>query len=182
MTGRSFRAAVARVGGAGLAALLMAVGGVSNVVAADHPVDIAGFAFSPGSVTVAVGDTVTWSNADVQSHTATADDASFDTGTIAGGTSKSVSFATAGTFAYHCKIHPSMTATIVVDAAAQPSAAPTPAPPAAATPRPSPPAAPATDAAAPAPPTTDPAGFGVFVLAALGGLVFAGRRLGRRLV
>ena len=90
------------------------------VLAADHPVDIAGFAFSPQSVTVAVGDTVTWSNADAQNHTATANGGSFDTGTIGGGSSKSVTFSTAGTFAYHCKIHPSMTGTIVVQGAAAP--------------------------------------------------------------
>lgn len=89
-------------------------------LAADHGVDIAGFAFSPQSVTVAVGDTVTWSNADAQNHTATANGGSFDTGTIGGNTSKSVTFSTAGTFAYHCKIHPSMTGTIVVQGAAAP--------------------------------------------------------------
>jgi plastocyanin len=87
-------------------------------LAADHGVDIAGFAFSPQSITVSVGDSVTWTNADAQGHTATADDASFDTGTIANNASKSVTFDTAGTFAYHCKIHPQMTATVVVEDAA----------------------------------------------------------------
>jgi len=87
-------------------------------LAADHTVDIAGFAFSPQSITIKVGDTVTWANADAQSHTATADDGSWETGTIGGNTSKSVTFSTAGTFAYHCSIHRQMTATLVVTSAA----------------------------------------------------------------
>ena len=88
--------------------------------AANTAVDIAGFAFAPRTVTVHVGDTVTWSNADARSHTATADDGSFDTGTISNGASKSVTFSTAGTFAYHCSIHPQMTATVVVQVGALP--------------------------------------------------------------
>lgn len=105
---------------AGVLALVLVLPLAPAALAADHAVDIAGFAFSPQSVTVAVGDTVTWSNADAQNHTATANGGSFDTGTIGGSTSKSVTFSTAGTFAYHCKIHPSMTGTIVVEAAAAP--------------------------------------------------------------
>ena len=149
----------ASVGGAAVAALVLSAVLAPVALAADHAVDIAGFAFSPGSVTVSVGDTVTWSNADAQSHTATADDGSFDTGTITGSTPKSVTFATAGTFDYHCKIHPAMTGTVVVEAASA--------------------TAPTTDTAIEA-----PAGSGmrssptwlVLVIAALAGGVLAGRR------
>ena len=120
MTRRSIRGlAMSGLLGALLALMVGASGSVA--VAADHGVDIAGFAFSPQTITVGVGDTITWSNADAQSHTATANDGSFDTGTIHGSTSASVKFTTAGTFAYHCSIHRSMTATVVVeDAAATP--------------------------------------------------------------
>jgi plastocyanin len=100
------------------AVLAAALGGASTVLAADHAVAISGFSFSPKSVTVTVGDTVTWTNSDAQSHTATADDGSWDTDNIANGTSKSITFSTAGTFAYHCSIHPAMTGTVVVEAAA----------------------------------------------------------------
>ena len=104
------------------AGLVLAIGGVvalaGSVLAADHTVTIANFAFSPGSTTVAVGDTVTWSNEDTTGHTATAGDGTFDTGTIAPGTTASVTFAKAGTFAFTCTIHPTMTGTIVVEAAA----------------------------------------------------------------
>jgi plastocyanin len=75
-------------------------------------VTIAGFAFSPSDLTVKVGDSVTWTNNDNTAHTATADDGSFDCGTIGAGQSFTFTFATAGTFAYHCKIHPSMVAKI----------------------------------------------------------------------
>jgi len=77
---------------------------------------IAGFAFS--SLTVPVGATVMWKNQDSAPHTATADASSafqFDTGTISpGATSSGILFNVKGTFAYHCNVHPSMHATIVV--------------------------------------------------------------------
>jgi plastocyanin len=150
------------VAGAAAAALAVSILAVPVALAADHPVDIAGFAFSPKSITVSVGDSVTWANADAQSHTATADDGSFDTGTITGSTPKSVTFATVGTFAYHCKIHPAMTGTVVVEAASA--------------------TAPTTDTA-----IEVPAGSGarssptwlVLGIAALAGGVLAGRRFRR---
>jgi plastocyanin len=96
--------------------LLLAL--VGSVAAADQTVTMESLQFQPATVTVEVGDTVTWSNADAVPHTATADDGSFDTGTISGGASASHTFTTAGTFAYHCEVHPTMTGTVVVQAAA----------------------------------------------------------------
>jgi plastocyanin len=128
------------------------------VLAADHTVDIAGFAFSPGTITIQVGDSITWANADAQSHTATADDGSFDTGTITSSTPKTVAFSTAGTFAYHCSIHRSMTATVVVESAT----------------------APATDTApVAAAPSRPPAAWLALLGAALGGWLLARRRFAR---
>ena len=77
-------------------------------------VTIQGFAFGPKSLSVAVGSTVTWTNQDPTQHTVTADDGSFGSQPLPTGQTFSHTFATAGTFTYHCKIHPSMTATIVV--------------------------------------------------------------------
>jgi len=99
-----------------IAAIASLGGGVA--LAADHAVAISGFAFSPPNVTVTVGDTVTWSNSDATAHTATADDGSFDTGTIGANGTGTATFSTAGSFPYHCKIHSSMTGTITVEAAA----------------------------------------------------------------
>jgi plastocyanin len=77
-------------------------------------VTIKNFAFSPDSLEVPVGTTVTWTNQDSAAHTVTADDGSFDSGQLATGATFSQTFATAGTYAYHCANHPKMTATIVV--------------------------------------------------------------------
>ena len=85
--------------------------------AADATVSAQNFAFSPASVTVNVGDQVTWSNGDNVPHTATSTTGAFDTGNIAGGASASVAFNTAGSFSYFCQIHPNMTGTVVVQAA-----------------------------------------------------------------
>ena len=80
-------------------------------------ITIENFAFTPASVTVTAGATVTWTNNDSAPHTATGDGGEFDTGNIAQGGSASVTFDTPGTYTYHCSIHPNMTATIIVEAA-----------------------------------------------------------------
>jgi plastocyanin len=77
-------------------------------------VAIKNFTFLPGTSTVHVGDTITWTNQDIAPHTATAKDRSFDTGTINKGKSGSHTFTKAGTFAYICTIHPNMKGTVVV--------------------------------------------------------------------
>jgi plastocyanin len=102
---------------AALAAALLAVS-AGLALAADQSVAIQNFAFSPDSVTVNVGDSVTWTNNDAEAHTATADDGSWDTGSLAQGASGSVTFDTAGEFAYHCEFHSNMTGTVIVQAAA----------------------------------------------------------------
>jgi plastocyanin len=82
-------------------------------------VDISGFAFSPGAVTIGVGDTVTWTNNDAVPHTATSvgSPVAFD-GEMAPGESFSFTFLEAGTYDYICELHPEMEGTIVVQAAA----------------------------------------------------------------
>jgi LPXTG-motif cell wall-anchored protein len=85
--------------------------------AASGAVTIQNFAFSPKSITVNVGDTVTWTNEDDVEHSATAKDGSFDTGLLGNGKSRSQTFNTAGTFQYICKPHPFMHGTITVAAA-----------------------------------------------------------------
>lgn len=77
-------------------------------------VTIQNMAFSPDTLTVKLGDKVTWNNQDSIGHSATADDNSFDTGVIAQGQSGSATFTKAGTYTYHCKVHPTMKATIIV--------------------------------------------------------------------
>ena len=105
-----------RLGGTVLGGAL-ALGLAGLALAAEESVTIQGFAFGPASLTIDVGDSVTWTNGDGVGHTATADQGAFDTGTIAGGASDSITFDQAGTFAYHCTVHPTMTGTITVVAA-----------------------------------------------------------------
>ena len=80
----------------------------------DSAATIEGFVFQPGSLEVMAGTTVTWTNDDPTPHTVTAVDGSFDSGAIASGATFSQTFDTAGTFAYACAIHPTMTGTIIV--------------------------------------------------------------------
>jgi plastocyanin len=100
---------------AALAAMFLVGGAIA--VAATRAVAISGFAFSPTTVTINVGDRVTWTNSDAVAHTATATGGAFDTGDIGQGQSASVRFTRAGTYAYYCTPHPSMTGTIRVRAA-----------------------------------------------------------------
>jgi plastocyanin len=93
--------------------------------AGDPAVTIADFQFSPGSVTVHVGDTITWTNNGPSTHTATAHDGSFDTGQLKKGQSASHTFTHAGTFTYFCQIHPFMHGTVVVLAAPAAATSPT---------------------------------------------------------
>jgi plastocyanin len=71
-------------------------------------------AYAPDSVDVAVGGTVTWTNSDSVAHTSTSDASGWDSGIVAPGGQFSVAFPTAGTFSYHCAIHPGMIGTVVV--------------------------------------------------------------------
>jgi plastocyanin len=71
-------------------------------------------AYSPNPDTIAVGDTIVWRNTDTTAHTATADDRSWDSGGIAPGATFSRTFGAAGTYTYHCTIHPGMVGTVTV--------------------------------------------------------------------
>jgi plastocyanin len=71
--------------------------------------------YSANPTTVKAGQTVAWRNADSVTHTATADGGTFNTGNIApGAVSTPIVMSGAGTFAYHCVIHPSMVGTLQV--------------------------------------------------------------------
>ena len=80
-------------------------------------VTITDFEFSPATITVNVGDTVTWTNEGPTMHTATAEDGSFDTGNLEQGESGSATFNDAGTIPYICTPHPFMKGRVVVRAA-----------------------------------------------------------------
>ena len=74
-------------------------------------VEIVNFAYDPDPVTIQTGGKVIWINRDAEAHTATADDGSFDTGTLEEGKLKAESFKEPGSYGYFCEIHPSMQGT-----------------------------------------------------------------------
>jgi len=70
-------------------------------------------AYSPNPITIAVGGTVTWVNNDSTTHTTTSNGAGWDA-TLNPGGQFSRTFTTAGSFPYHCTIHPGMVGTVTV--------------------------------------------------------------------
>jgi plastocyanin len=88
--------------------------GVSNPPATANTINLSGSSFSPSTLTVKAGTTITWNNNDNIAHTVTADDKSFDSGSLAAGKTFVKTFSTAGSFAYHCNFHSGMKGTIVV--------------------------------------------------------------------
>ncbi|HET8821002.1 MAG TPA: cupredoxin family copper-binding protein [Thermoleophilaceae bacterium] len=87
------------------------------LAAASGSVTIVDFNFSPGTITVDVGDTVTWVNNGPTPHSATSSSGAFDTGIFPAGESRSHTFNEAGTFSYICTPHPNMRGTVVVQGA-----------------------------------------------------------------
>jgi len=83
--------------------------------ATTHRVEIRDFAFQPASLTIAPGDTVTWINRDIVPHTATAEDQSWDTGSLDSNRSGSVVFTAGMSGAYFCRFHPAMRAELRIN-------------------------------------------------------------------
>jgi plastocyanin len=78
-------------------------------------VEIKNFSFNPGTIEAKVGQAITFTNADSARHGAALDDGSCSTGAFGNGGSGSLVFSAAGTYTFHCPVHPdSMTGTIKV--------------------------------------------------------------------
>jgi plastocyanin len=97
---------------------LAACGGSDNEPAAQAPasggdkVAVADNTFTPASIEVAVGDTVTFENEGQIAHTVTGDD--FDSGSLAPGDTFTFKASEKGSFSYVCTFHPGMQGTIEV--------------------------------------------------------------------
>jgi plastocyanin len=103
----------------GLAAALAAVSLALAAACArpaprSHTVEIRGFAYSPATVEVAVGDTVVWINRDVVPHTVTKDDRGWDSGSLGAAQAWRLVIASRGSQPYYCTFHPSMRGMLVV--------------------------------------------------------------------
>lgn len=90
-------------------------GGGSGESVTGDAVTIADFAFDPDGLTVAAGTTITFTNEDSATHTATGDDDVFDTGELDEGATAEVTLDEPGEYSYFCNIHNYMTGTITVE-------------------------------------------------------------------
>lgn len=88
----------------------------SSSPTATSSVTISNFAFSPASISVKKGTTVTWTNKDAVAHTVTETDGQDGpkSDSLGQGQTYSFTYNTVGTFKYHCSIHPNMTGTVTV--------------------------------------------------------------------
>jgi plastocyanin len=100
-----------------LVAMLLLLAGTPNVTANDQAsadVKIDNFSFGPQTVTVPVGGTVTWTNADDIPHTVVSTDGVFKSKVRDTDEKFSYTFTKAGTYPYYCSVHPKMTGQVVV--------------------------------------------------------------------
>lgn len=112
----TLRASLALAGFTAMAAgltITAPVEAVSASVPTTH-VAITNFSFSPAKSAAALGGLVTWTNRDMVAHTSTSDQGFWGSPSIAPGASWSRRFTSAGTFAYHCAIHPDMHGSVSV--------------------------------------------------------------------
>jgi len=91
-------------------------GGNGDINPDVNSIEITGFAFSPSTLTIQAGDSVTWTNKDSAPHTITSDSGTeLNSQQFSNGNSYSHTFNTKGTYAYHCKLHSSMKGNIIVE-------------------------------------------------------------------
>ena len=85
-------------------------------VKAGAKVSIANFTFTPGEITIAPGETVTWTNDDGAPHGLEYQDGAKGVDPLLPGASFSRRFERPGTYEYNCSVHPYMTGRVVVRA------------------------------------------------------------------
>lgn len=91
-------------------------GGTTTTIEGDFTIGIENFAFTAPSVSIPVGQTLTWKNLTGGTvHTTTSSDGEWDSGRIDAGDTFVFTFDTPGTFTYFCAIHPTMTGTVEVN-------------------------------------------------------------------
>jgi len=110
---------------AGLAAMFLVILSTGSLAAAsDQTVNVVYPTFTPALATVSLGADVTWHNAETinRDHTSTSNLVGYWAKSLPDHSADGVvSMDAAGTFAYHCAIHPNMTGTVKVKMAASPT-------------------------------------------------------------
>ena len=101
----------------GVAALCLgATGSPANAGSADTAqIVIKDFMFTPTSVTIKAGATVTWANKDDEPHTVVSDTGLFRSGAMDTDDTYKFTFDKPGTYHFTCSIHPRMVGTVVVE-------------------------------------------------------------------
>jgi plastocyanin len=118
-----------------------AVAAPAAAPATGSQVMIMNYAFSPSSLTVTAGSTVTWTNMDTAPHTVTVSSGpvKFNSPTLQKGDTFTYTFTKAGTYQYYCAVHPDMKASVTVTGdTSTPTPTPTPTTSAPTTPAPTP--------------------------------------------
>lgn len=107
---RRFAVVAAVAGVLGLAAITAAAaaGPAATAISIDN------FTFSPPTLTVAAGTTITWTNHDDIPHTVRAVDGSFHSKAMDSDDGYSFTFAKPGVYSYFCSIHPKMVGKVIV--------------------------------------------------------------------
>ena len=82
--------------------------------AATVEVKIDNFSFSPATLSVSPGTTVTWTNRDDIPHTVVSDDKIFKSKVLDTDEKFSYTFSKPGSYPYFCSVHPKMTGKVVV--------------------------------------------------------------------
>jgi plastocyanin len=86
-----------------------------KTLSAEQGILISNFSFEPKEVRVKAGTKIVWTNDDSVGHTVTSDEGRFDSQLLARGQKFEFIFSEKGTFAYHCRPHPNMKATVIVE-------------------------------------------------------------------
>lgn len=119
---KTMKAKYASSGAAFVALLMLIVSGCVQQSPGDtsgegvDSITIENFAFTPKTITVSAGTTVTWTNLDSADHTVTSESGDeLDSGLMSQGDTYSKTFDSAGTYDYYCTLHPYMTGTVLVE-------------------------------------------------------------------
>ena len=89
--------------------------GAKEDAAAKYAVKIDNYSFTPQTITVPAGTTVTWTNSDDVPHTVAATDLAFHSKAMDTDEQYSHTFDAPGTYKYFCTVHPRMQGTVVVE-------------------------------------------------------------------
>ena len=89
---------------------------IAENISQESVVNIENFSFSPSGLKIKKEEAVAWLNKDSAAHTIVSDSGNeLSSATLSKGKTYFHAFNSTGTFAYHCGIHPSMKARIIVE-------------------------------------------------------------------